>query len=274
MKLSLLLAFLFLTCSLNAQINETYFTGFDTPAQRAHWQEFKLGDTINQIYEWEISNFVFHSDSSALVHYYPVGGTEVTNDWYVSPGFDCTHGGRVDSIWVNYAGFGVPMAGDTVALYMLEGSPNPELASQITLIHSFGDTAYHNDNVWRKLDTMTIPAAQDSVYFGFRYNTIINWLDVRFDDMGITLFRPAPPTGIAESSAITLKIYPNPSNGFIQIQTSEIDPIEIQISDLTGRVIRIEQIQSSAQFQLDRGMYLVSSALSSDKRSTQIVVVQ
>jgi hypothetical protein len=173
-----------------AQSALPYYSGFDNSQQLAFWTQVRLG--ASGTYSWNVFAANFYSSPSSLQHNYPVGGS-VTNDWYVSPFFDLSNGGRIDSLRYMFSGFGMPNAGDTVALYLLSGSGNPSTATLVTMLKDFRGTDYQNDNVWRKLTNITIPPAAGPARIAFKYQTFQNWLDVRFDNLALSCNGPPAP---------------------------------------------------------------------------------
>lgn len=205
--------------SLKAQVSLPYVTGFDNAGQQAGWQQFRKG-VNSQFQEWEFDNAQAFSAPTSLVHYYPVGGTDPMDDWFVSPAFEIPSGGMLDSVRYYFSGFGTPAAGDTVFIYLLTGNPDPDLASKMILFE-FSGLDYINDNTWRKLEPIELPSAPGNSYLAFRYRTVNNWLDVRFDNVAISGTSSA---GISEQEYNTVTLFPNPANGQVRLQFSEAVP--------------------------------------------------
>ena len=134
MKTKILLFLTFLTTSFSSNLfSQTYKTGFDNMTEQSGWAQYRVG-VIDPFYEWEYSAFEALSNPNCILHNYPVGGTEVTDDWFVSPVFDFSEGGMIDSVWHRFSGFGLPLAGDTIAIYLINGSADPELAASKTCL--------------------------------------------------------------------------------------------------------------------------------------------
>jgi len=70
----------------------------------------------------------------------------VTDDWFVSPPFNFSNGGKLDSISFWFGGFGIPALSDTVAIYLVQGSSDPALATSTTTLLDFRAGNYQNDN--------------------------------------------------------------------------------------------------------------------------------
>jgi|GEM_PF-1153449 len=197
----------FLTLSnLEAQVNLPYATGFDNGSQQNGWQQFRKGDE-SEFYQWEFSNSNAFSAPGCLIHNYPVGGQDPMDDWFVSPAFNIAAGGSLDSMRYAFNVFGTPQAGDTVFLYLLQGSADPDLATSKMVLHEFSGANYQNDNMWRLLNPIALQAQTGNSYLAIRYKTIINWLDVRFDNIAISGISLA---GIVEMENEGVRVYPNP----------------------------------------------------------------
>ena len=235
--LSALFAASFLVCSGQSLAQTAalpYFSGFDTEAQKSNWQQFRKGD-INPIYAWEYATTAAYSAPGCLVHNYPVGGTVASDDWFVSPGFILNSGGKLDSLRYAFSGFGVPAAGDTVALYLLSGSADPALATTRSLLYDFRGDNYSNDNTWRLLSNINLPATTGTCYIALRYRTVNNWLDVRFDNLKL---RSNSTTGIGEREvrAEAALLYPNPAGERLWFRTSEAFT-QTSICDISGKTV-------------------------------------
>ncbi|MFK7923658.1 MAG: T9SS type A sorting domain-containing protein [Bacteroidia bacterium] len=216
---------------LQAQTTLPYYTGFNDSSEQAAWTHYRVGQTTNPSYTWEFS-------LGELVHYYPVGGSEITDDWMVSPPFDFANGGTIDSLSYRFAGFGLPFGIDTIALYVLTDHPHPDTATSQTIIRLYTDSTYVNDNVMKKDTSIQIPAHAGTSYLAFRYKTTINWLDAFIDDIYID----GSSVSVEEDwLRQNVKIYPNPASDFVKIV---LDPRvklnALSITSLTGKSIDLE----------------------------------
>ncbi|MEM6343902.1 MAG: T9SS type A sorting domain-containing protein [Bacteroidota bacterium] len=226
------LAFCLMTSlSLRAQTTLPYYTGFNDSSEQAGWTQYRLGAGSNPSYQWEFT-------TNSLLHFYPVGGTDVTDDWMVSPPFDFANGGMIDSLRYRFAGFGTPFGVDTIALYVLTDHPHPDTASSQTIIRLYTDSTYLNDNVWRTDSALAVPAHNGSSYLAFRYKTIVNWLDATIDD----LYIDGSSVSIEQAwLAQNLRLYPNPSDGWVQLELSKQAAVEgVELLSLAGETIALE----------------------------------
>lgn len=233
-------------------------TSFESNDERSFWQLYKLGEEPSPFNLWNFENAVGHTGNYSMVHYYPVGATAETDDWFVSGEFNFAGGGNIDSIWTFYAGFGTPMGIDTVALYLIIGNQDPALASTQQLLHLFTDSAYQNDNTWRKISDINIPPTSGNSHLAFRYKTMNNWLDVKFDDLGFTINWPQAINEFSKNE-LGLKVFPNPSFGTVNLEWNNAEIATVTIVDLIGKTI----VNTSAKEHfvindLPKGMYFVN----------------
>lgn len=218
-----------------AQSSENYYTGFDDDSSRAGWKEFR--EKYEAIQHWEYDNTNYFSPGTSLYHEYPVDSEEYVDDWMVSPPFTVGTSAAIDSLRFRFSGFGTPVAGDTIAVYLLTGSSDPTLSTH-TLLYDFRGEKYQNDAAWHLLEDIDIPSSPDTQYLAFRYRTKSNWLDVRFDNIAIRADFPTDTTdiGVPENSdQVDFKIFPNPAENVLNIKTSlEIE--QMVINDITGKI--------------------------------------
>ena len=101
-KIFTILSFILVACIYcKAQTPLPYYTGFDNAAQKAGWLDFRKGFLSPS--DWTYNSFSAFSAPNSLHHDYPVGSanTDTTLDWFVSPAFNFSSGGMIDSIRVN-----------------------------------------------------------------------------------------------------------------------------------------------------------------------------
>jgi hypothetical protein len=239
-NLYLTLALFFLSAALaHSQVQLPYSTGFDNAVEQDGWNTYRLG-AIGQFNNWGYNSMNPHGAPLSIYHNYPVGGTSFTDDWFVSPMMNLESGGMIESVWHAFAGFGLPQTTDTVAIYLLIGSPNPGLATERILLHDYR-ADYQNDNTWYETEDIPIPAAASISYIAFRYKTVVNWLDVKFDDISIS----ATVTGVDEhlQSAIDVQVYPNPASELIRLKSYCLgmgEQVDISIYNSSG--IKVKEV--------------------------------
>lgn len=236
MKKRTLFTTILFTFLLNIGISQTvtpYYSGWDDASQEDGWTQFRLGNE-NPFYEWELSTVEKFSGTKGLIHNYPVGGTEAVDDWFVSPGFDLSSGGRIDSLRYLYAGFGTPVEGDTIQIVLLEGNQNPNLATSETVLYSFTDSSYVIDGIWKKIENITVPATSGMAYIGFKYFTTDNWLDVRFDNFSLS---NNAIIGIEKKNEADLSIFPTPNQGILNFKGLTADKYAISIYNTIGEIV-------------------------------------
>jgi hypothetical protein len=211
-KFLLLIVVLISTLVLSGQTALPYFSGFDSAPTQAGWNQQRTGSTANP--GWYYVGIQAYSTPSCLYHGYPVGGSSLTVDWFISPSFDLSGGGSLDSLRYKFSGFGVPATNDTVALYLLNGSATPSLATK-TMLYDFRGANYSNDDTWRKLNSIAITPTPGLSYIAIKYVTIVNWLDVRFDNVRLS---GSGATGVPEvGKGNSIRVFSDPETNHLRL---------------------------------------------------------
>jgi hypothetical protein len=183
-------------CVAMAQTPTPYYTGFDNTAQQAGWQKFRQG-TLHP-YQWEFGPAIgAASPPYCAWHNYPTGSIPVpVVDWVISPVFNFTGGGKVDSLKVSvYASSGIAAPGDHFGIYLLNGSANPDVAGITLLADLTGMVS--GSQAYKDTFNITIPPIGGSCYIGFKYSGQNNAFITRFDNLKIIA-----GTGCAAPTAI------------------------------------------------------------------------
>lgn len=261
--------FCFSASSLKAQITLPYNTGFDSATEVAGWTEY---DTYTNAFSyWSTGGTTGIGGTAQLSHdYAPSTGTALVDDWFVSPEFAIPNGGKLDSVQVKNSGLSTPAAGDTLAIYLLNGSQDPAMATEVTLLYDFRDTAYNADFEWHRLVDIDLPASSGSSYLAFRYRSndvSSQWLTIGIDNVAISA---NPNVGQEELEAGNMHVYPNPSNGKFRIET-ENDIRNIHVYNTIGEVVYSgSNFVSGTAIEIDlsafpKGIYLLSADQSTHK---------
>lgn len=217
----------FASFQLMSQVTLPYYSGFDNATQQEGWLEYKTAST--EFSHWGYGSSNAYSSPNDVGHdYSPSTGITLTDNWFVSPGFSLSGGGQLDSIRYKFSGFSTPVEGDTIAVYLLNGSQDPSVATSKILLFDFRDEAYLTDNTYRILPEVDLPQSEGLSYLAIRYrNTDCSskWLTVHFDNIAIS----GGTTGLNEISKNQNEIYPNPSTGYFMVNSlKEIESISIQ----------------------------------------------
>ena len=217
MKKLLIISFLLVQSQLNAQ---SYYTGWDNTTETNGWIQFNKGD-VSHPYEWEFDNSAFKSPDNSFSTLLPL----LVEQYLLTIGLYLQFltfigGGQIDTLWKNYSGFGIPVLGDSIALYLLNGSTDPDLATK-TLLYNFTDSTYIADAIWSKDSNITIPPTSGNSYLAFRYYTTNNWLDVKFDNLYLTYTGGSSQITEFDNFAEVL-IYPNPTKDYISFNFKTI----------------------------------------------------
>lgn len=220
---------LFTSYPVLSQVSLPYFSGFDDANQQNGWIEYRIAST--EFSHWQYEDGVGYSAPKSVGHdYSPSTGITLTDNWFVSPAFLITNGGQLDSIRYKFSGFSTPVAGDTVGVYLLNGSQDPLLATSKILLFDFRGTEYLPDNEYRVKTNINLQPLNGLSYIAIRYrNTDCSskWLSVSFDNVAIS----GETIGLNEiiNNQNELEIYPNPATGnFIVNSQDEIQSVSIQ----------------------------------------------
>jgi len=202
--------------SIYAQVALPYYSGFDTNGEKNGWAEYKTAST--QFSHWTYSGFGAFSAPNCIGHdYSPSTGITLNDNWFVSPGFSIPNGGKLDSIRYAFSGFSMPAEGDTIGIYLLSGSQDPTTATQ-TLLFDFRGSEYMTDNTYRAKTNITLPGASGLSYIAIRYRNSdcsSKWLTVAFDNVAVN--GGAVGLNEAAQNSEPISVYPNPTNGLINI---------------------------------------------------------
>ncbi|PZR21257.1 MAG: hypothetical protein DI538_29740, partial [Azospira oryzae] len=249
-----------------------YNTGFEKFPE-TDWQVFRTGPVKDFFYEWKGDNTIRFEGTLSLYHGYPIASTDATDEWYVSPAFSLTSGGKIDSIRHHFMGSGTPGAGDTVGLYLLRDSPDPALASSKTLLYDFRGTKYKADFNWNKTTGIAIPATTGKAYIAIRYRTTTSWMDVRFDNLGISANKPSSIGNVYKKGA-DFTASPVPVINILNITTTA--PFQwIEIYDVTGRMLDRQVFQASIDLvRYPAGTYILMLKDAQQQNGTLTIIKQ
>jgi hypothetical protein len=247
--------------NLTAQTSLPYYTGFDNQAQRTGWQQFRLGNTSSP--QWTYSQDNPFSAPSKLYHDFPMGAdpADTTINWFVSPAFDFSKGGKIDSLkFILWSISGQVGQADHLRIYLLIGSANPAMADSIILLADLTNQVSSNSSLWKDTGDFVIPLLQKPTHIGFNYRATNNWFVASIDNVYIS-------GGGINSSRIReinqLPFYPNPAIHSITLDLPEVKNGVLQIIDVNGRVMQTEKnlqqgLQTLNVAHLTPGVYLLT----------------
>lgn len=224
----------FLHLAAIAQVSLPYNSGFDNSNQQEGWTEYKTASL--EFSHWNIASANAFSDPNCISHdYSPATGITLTDNWFVSPGFSIETGGTLDSIRYMFSGFSTPLEGDTIGVYLLNGSQDPELATSIQLLLDFRGEEYITDFEYRQKSDIALPPAPGLSYIGIRYrNTDCSskWLTVAFDNVAVN----GNPLGVNDISEGNIRVFPNPTSEFLTI-SADFDIESVQLFNSLGQLV-------------------------------------
>ena len=216
-NITLTIGFLLLTHFTFSQVTLPYSTGFDNTSEQNGWVEFKKEATTFS--HWNFLSSNSNSSPNCISHdYSPSSGITLTDNWFVSPAFEIESGGNLDEISYMFSGFSVPGTDDTIAIYLLQGSQDPDIATQV-LLFDFRNSEYVADNTYRTKENIDLPAFSGLSYLAIRYKNSdcsSNWLTVHFDDITIS----EGTVGLDDFWLNEINIYPNPTSNEIHIDNT------------------------------------------------------
>lgn len=261
--------------SLQAQVSLPYTTGFDNATEQNGWVEYKTAAT--QFSHWSINTGAAFTAPNSIGHdYSPSTGITLTDNWYVSPGFNISNGGMLDSIRFKFTGLSTPIAGDTLGIYILQGASDPAQATNKVLIHDFRGADYVTSSSFEKLENLSLPSFNGLSYLAIRYrnsNCSSHWLTVGYDNISIS----GSPTSTIDNGALEqVKIYPNPSAEQVTIEgKSEIS--QVIVYNQLGQQMDV-LVLSGTRAQLDvseysKGVYSLL-LVSNEGTSTRKIMVE
>jgi len=243
---------------VQGQTLTTYYCGFDSPAERTGWTQFRKSGLAGT--GWSLEQNAY-TTPTCLAHYYPVGSSAPTNDWYVSPAFNLGAGGKIDSVRFNFSGFGTPGTSDTICIKLLSGSNNPGQATKITKLIEFTGADYVNDGAWRVKTNITIPPSAGNSYIAFQYYTTnSNWLDVKFDNLKLKLNSTVGLTAHTHA-ARSARLYYTSAGRCIFVEQKEVSESKnllLQLYNLLGEKVLQRQLEvnTTEPVDLSTGLYV------------------
>ncbi|MEI6124371.1 MAG: T9SS type A sorting domain-containing protein [Bacteroidota bacterium] len=253
--------------SLSAQVSLPYFSGFDNAAQQNGWVEYKKAATTFS--HWSIAGGGYSLPNAVGHDYSPASGITLTDNWFVSPGFSITSGGKLDSIRYKFSGMSTPDAGDTIALYLLNHSPNPDFAITKQLLFDFRGTEYVNDYTYHLKTNIVLPSSGGINFLAIRYrNTDCSskWLSVAFDNIAIN----GNDVGIHELNTGTdqVSVYPNPAKDKLTIATNSNIKQSLEIYNMAGQSVYTSDLLANTTIDISgfpTGVYIIK--LNSDNET-------
>lgn len=246
------LFFLTILLTICAQTQLPYYTGFDNASEQNGWRNYEISSG-NRSYPWEYSSFDKVSEPNSLRMSSPFNEDVYIENWFVSPEFDFSNGGVIDSLYYRYTGYGSIPEGskDTMAVYLLVGNPDPLLASEKHLIHFFRDTIVGIEGEWEREDSIRIPTVNGPAFVGFRHKTDAGWINLNIDNIHI---RDTVVSGINEltTDKIGIEVYPNPTeDSFFILGINYKDVVKIRLLDINRK--EVDELQSAnAHFSLKK----------------------
>jgi hypothetical protein len=259
--LSCLLLLLIASFVTQAQV---YRTSWDNASERQGWKQYHLGLDSNS--SWSYTPVAILTGEVLIHAAPPISNVNVTDNWIVSPVFNFSAGGSIDSLIVNLSGVEVPSANDRLGIYLVKGSQNPSVSGSWQLLKQFDSTDYMlNAGTYQNMDSIIIPPTSGNSYIAFRYKTINTQFDAVFDALQVTANYPNAIRDFDLQKGY-LKIYPNPTSDAFSIKFDNItqgQKLNIKIFNSFGQLVYSKANHTNNHLTLDIsvlpiGMYSVS----------------
>jgi len=241
-----------------------YRTGFDTEQGKAGWVEFRKGKMGNA--RWFIGAGGTNK-SNQLSHSAPTGDANKDSlvNWYVSPKFDFSEGGSLDSLkYIYFTALNTFHAEQVVQVYLLEDDPDPAKATKTTLLldltNFYYGEGFARDTVWRDTGNITIGMASSNAYVAFKFVAIDGWSSISFDDIHIKMNKTS---NLEKLETVAAQLYPNPSNGNVSLHISSINEntnLVLNIYTIAGVKVKSLKVKNNTRFplELEKGVYFYS----------------
>lgn len=241
-----------------------YFTGFDSPAEKEGWTEYRTG-TIGT-FSWNMTGSISHD--------YNVGGnaTDTVIDWKVSPPI-YFHTTAFASMKVSTYGFSSPTP-DNCEVYFGTGNQDPEKGDfkLVANLSYMGPQFQWNDT------TFVIPFTADSGYLAFKYKTIGGaWMTYSIDS--ISLNATVGQTEINSNQKLKVEVYPNPFQSQTQLKFNQsLLNGSIAVFDIYGKSVFEKLNFYGKSFSLDKknlspGIYILKVSDSQNLKATSSISI-
>ncbi|PCJ64307.1 MAG: hypothetical protein COA58_13210 [Bacteroidetes bacterium] len=263
-----------LICSLSVSGQTKYYTGFDSDAEKENWDEYLKGKTGTA--HWEIGTGGV-SDPGRIIHYAPTGDADKDSldNWYVSPKFDFSEGGAIDSLKYNYFAYlGTFFEEQFVGVYLLTGSKDPALASSKVLLADLTSKYSGDISLWQDTSNITIPTTSGDCYIAFNFVAIDGWSSISFDNLYVTMNKTL---GIDNGDYLQnlVKVYPNPSSSDILHIESDLNIKDVTIVNNLGQIVFNGTLTASIDISnLQPGHYAVRMKTDNEKEIVKKLVIK
>ncbi len=244
MKKAITLFALVFSCSLAfAQTPLPYFTDFETTAQRAGWTQYTRGNVST--YLWTLGNSGLTSSPTQLMS--PsmefANSTDTAIQWYVSPGFNFHTGGRVDSFSIFVMEPSQMTVTDSIILYLLQGSPDPSLATSKRRLANLNGMVQGLSGTMRDTGHFIIPPTSGTSYIAFKFYSTNDWFTVTIDSIyisGNSLTQIQNPN----EDRSQFSVYPNPADAMVEVAFTNATLVNktVCIIDAIGREVASQSI--------------------------------
>lgn len=243
------------TCGFTS--SGTYTSSFKSAEDLKGWTKFRA--IPQKVDDWSVG-------AGKAFHDYAAGYTlqeKRVDDWLISPAFTVDKGAQLDSVVFKNVGMMMSVKeGDTIGVYLLHGSPNPNLAPQKDLLV---DVRGDNYKPYAMMSCKNIPlvAGDEPCYIAFRYQNQefeSYWYSIGFYHLALSGVKKTSGVELVTDNQLPIEIVATHANSVhISGLTGES---HISLIDLSGRCVDTRSCNAPA-FLLDlsahpTGVYFVS----------------
>ncbi|OFY64455.1 MAG: hypothetical protein A3H98_05150 [Bacteroidetes bacterium RIFCSPLOWO2_02_FULL_36_8] len=234
-----------------------YYTGFDSPEEKAGWVQFRLGFQSQS--DWYFDNYPgIPSLPNCISHHYnldPENPTDTIEDWYVSPPLKIISPSKI-SIKISLSLAEIYEPQKYIGIWLGSGANNDPAGGNFVELANL--TNMKPEGKW--LDTsININKFAYPSYIAFKYRDNNNWFIVEIDNVTIS-----PDSGtfiidkLKKNSVAT--IYPNPINGVAILEISDplFSEVDAVIYDLLGQTVHSQTLnpkRETLNLNLSNGIY-------------------
>ncbi|WP_288244090.1 choice-of-anchor J domain-containing protein [uncultured Chryseobacterium sp.] len=217
----------------------------------------------------EIRNFSPHGGQKCAVSWagVPAGGVSANNDWLITPAVTLGTSSNTLTFWVKALS---PSFVESYKVGVYTGSGNPTSAANFTIVSSPATSTAPYAN-WQQVTINLDAYTGQTVKVGFQYMSSDKYMFM-LDDVKITTAQSLSTNEISRANTSTF-IYPNPTNGEVNIKTDKKIK-STSVIDLSGKTIRTNDSGTPDISSLSKGTYLLKVDFADGTSTTEKVIKQ
>lgn len=217
----------------------------------------------------EIRNFSPHGGQKCAVSWagVPAGGVSANNDWLITPAVTLGTSSNTLTFWVKALS---PSFVENYKVGVYTGSGNPTSAANFTIVSSPATSTAPYES-WQQVTINLDAYAGQTVKVGFQYMSSDKYMFM-LDDVKITTAQSLSTNEISRANTSTF-IYPNPTNGEVNIRTDKKIK-STSVIDLSGKILRTNDSGNTDVSSLPKGNYLLKVDFADGTSTTEKLIKQ